>query len=98
MLIMQDPAAGQCPASPSAVHTVAMVGTAAVLIAPPSPACHFRRCRIAPPVPVSTNATLLPSSDNTGEVTTVPVVAVPPAVKFVLYDQSTEGLVTPQNE
>src|ERR1700721_4234505 len=100
MLIRHDPETGQCPARPSAVHTVAMGGAAALVMAPPSPACHFRRCRMAPPfaaLRVSTNATLVPSSDNTGEVSTFPVVAPPAVLKFVLYDQSTAGLATPQN-
>ena len=84
MLIMQAPVTGQCPASPSAVQTVAMVGAAADPMAPPSPAFHFRRCKIEPAVADSTNATLLPSCDRTGEVCTAPVEAPPVAVKFVL--------------
>ena len=81
---------GSVPTAPSAVQTVAVFGAAAVLIAPPSEACHFKRCKIEPPfaaVLVSTNASLLPSNDMTGEVATVPVVAAPAALKFVLYDQ-----------
>src|SRR5579862_6963255 len=96
MLIMHDPMIGQSFWCPSAVQAVAIFGAAAVLMALPSPACHFRRCRTAPLAPVSTNATLLPSPDSTGEVCTVPIV-IPVAPKFVLYDQSTAGSVTPQS-
>ena len=82
-LIRQAPVAGHAPVPP--LHAVARAGAAALLAVLPSPACHRSRCTIAPPLlRVSTKAILLPSSDSTGEVCTVPVVALPEPSKFVL--------------
>ena len=77
--IMQAPVAGQD------VHAVVVVGLRAVLIAPPSPAFHFKRWRTAPAPPLfSMKATLVPSAERIGEVAMVPVVLPPVALRFVL--------------